>query len=813
MPSRAIACKEELPPPDARNMKRRFGHKSRLRRLLAQPRLVLPLGLAAALLTLFAVGAGLSFWSSTEAAPADVAAVPDAPGDGPYIWRPVAIGGGGFITDYVFDQSGATRIARSDTYGAYVWSAEQDRWLQLVTTAAMPSDVQKPVTVSKGVYAIAVAPSDPKRIYMAIAGMVFRSTDAGRHFTRAATSPAPLFFDANGEFRMYGPFLAVDPGNPDMALLGTPHDGLLRTRDGGLTWQGVTRVPRGREARHSRNTRSPGVLVWFAGKGDVWAFSYGNGMFRSRDGGASFAPLSKDPRQPRTLKQGTFASDGAFYGVDNESHAVWKFAAGRWTDLSGRMGLRPRRFATIAVHPDARRLFLFDEGGDAYASTDAGASWRRLAHSARTGKGEPPWLRVSDQAYFSTAKVAFDPVQPDRLWVGAGTGVFYADVPDGAASITWISQTRGTEQLTTTDIIQPPGQAPLFSAWDFGIHRKTDLDAFSTTYGPKERALIAAQDMDWSAADPAFIVTNASDTRKCCTEDGDSVLAGYSSDGGRSWTKFASLPTPPGTQPSDPWRMAYGAIAVSANDVNNIVWVPALNRAPFYTKDRGATWRRVEFAGEVLPFTGSFQLYFYDRRTIAADRVLPGRFYLYHSGEGANARLAGLWRTDNGGDSWTKVFEGPIGPASMYSAKLRPVPGKAGHLFFAAGVPDNPNTKLMRSSDGGATWSAVPGIDRVVDIGFGKPAAGADYPAMFIAGFVAGQYGVWRSTDNAASWTRIGQFPYGSLDEIVGVEGDKDHFGRVYLAFAGSSFGYGEPSGCAPGAYAFGARSECYSPH
>jgi hypothetical protein len=40
-------------------------------------------------------------------------------------------------------------------------------------------------------------------------------------------------------------------------------------------------------------------------------------------------------------------------------------------------------------------------------------------------------------------------------------------------------------------------------------------------------------------------VTNASDTLKCCWQDGDAVMAGYSQDGGRTWSKFPSLPTPP----------------------------------------------------------------------------------------------------------------------------------------------------------------------------------------------------------------------------------------------------------------------------
>ncbi|PJN92360.1 hypothetical protein CNY89_30365, partial [Amaricoccus sp. HAR-UPW-R2A-40] len=38
-------------------------------------------------------------------------------------------------------------------------------------------------------------------------------------------------------------------------------------------------------------------------------------------------------------------------------------------------------------------------------------------------------------------------------------------------------------------IAQSLGRPPLFAFLDFGIHVKDDLDAFSTGYGPKERVL------------------------------------------------------------------------------------------------------------------------------------------------------------------------------------------------------------------------------------------------------------------------------------------------------------------------------------
>lgn len=82
----------------------------------------------------------------------------------------------------------------------------------------------------------------------------------------------------------------------------------------------------------------------------------------------------------------------------------------------------------------------------------------------------------------------------------------------GAGQVVLTAWSRGIEELVANDVVAPEGQAPLFAAWDFGVHRMENPDAFSTGYGPKERVLIAAQQLDWSAGTPSFIVTNASDT-------------------------------------------------------------------------------------------------------------------------------------------------------------------------------------------------------------------------------------------------------------------------------------------------------------
>jgi photosystem II stability/assembly factor-like uncharacterized protein len=731
-----------------------------------------------------------------------------------YQWSGVAIGGGGFITGIAMDPAGKTFVARTDVYGAYVWSGAENRWQQLVTSASMPEGDRTQDGVAQGVYEVAVAPSKPERIYMAVKGRVYRSDDRGAHFEAAQSGPFPLSWDANSPWRLHGPFLAVDPSNPDLVLLGTPGEGLLRSADAGRSWQRVGSMPANPDVDSAApGAQGPGSQIWFEpgrnGKptGRVFAFASGKGMYGSNDRGASFRPLPSDGENPTTLKRGAFARSGAFFAADMDGQTFWEYRDGRWRNLVKQASLTAARYAAVAADPRSDRVLVMDEAGNGYLSPDDGKSWSSITHAVALGEGDPAWLKVSDTPYFSTGDVLFDPAKPDRVWLGHGVGVFHADISGGDTHLAWVSQARGIEELVANDVVQSPGQAPLFAALDFGIHVKHDLNAYSTRFGP-DRYFIAAQQIDWTPADRKFLVTNASDTRTCCAEDGNAVMAGYSTDGGNSWTKFTSLPTPPGTQASDPWRMSYGTIAVSSGDPENIVWAPAQNRAPFFTKDRGRTWEQVILPGAVGDTYGSFRSQWLQRKTLAADKTQAGVFYLAHSGEEPNAALAGLWRSGDGGTTWQRVYSGEIAPRSDMAAKLRSVPGKAGHLFFTSAVAAG-DTGLRRSSDGGRTWNLVPHVSRVDDVGFGKAAAGARYPTIFISGQVRGQYGVWRSVDEGRSWQRLVDFAAGTLDQVTVIAGDPNVFGRVYLGYKGSGWIWGEPAPCKVAVLTAFARTQC----
>ena len=727
-----------------------------------------------------------------------------------YLWKPVAIGAGGFITGMAFDPSGQTRLIRTDVYGAYIWDSGTSLWRQLINAASMPAGDQNKSS-AQGVYEIAVAPSNSSQLYMAFKGWVYSSSDRGAHWTRASSGPFPIAFDPNSNFRFHGPFMAVSPRNPNIVLLGTPANGVLRSTDGGHSWSQISSLPASQmagPAPSAGNDPAPGALIWFVPNSqELWVMAQGSGMYHSTDNGATFTALSAGSGQPVSLTRGAFAPDGSFWGVDTTAQDVWAYHNGAWRDLVANGSLNAKSYQAVAIDKNDGTIFLFDNGGRVWKSSD-GVSFFPIPRTIAAGAGDPPWLSVDNQTYFAIADVVFDPVVPGRLWTASGVGAFEADRPVGTLYLNWLSQSRGIEELVANDVIHTTGEAPLFAAWDFGIHRKPDLNAFSTGFGPVARVVIAAQQLAWTPADPQFVATNASDTRNCCSADGMSVMAGYSTDNGQTWARFATLPTPPGTDPNDPWRMSYGMIAVAADNTNNIIWAPSFNRSPFYTKDRGKTWTRVTLPGEILPYTGSHATFSYDRKTLVADRVLPGTFYYYHSGDAPNHALQGLWITHDGGVTWTRMFTGEIAPLSMYSAKLRVVPGHAGAMFFTSGVSGG-DTTLRRSNDEGATWSLVTGVNQVDDIAFGKAAPGASWPTIFISGRVGGTYGIWRSVDNAASWHMVTPAPAGTLDQVTSIEGDKDVFGRVYVGYKGSGWRYGEPASCQPAAYKAGDNQSC----
>jgi hypothetical protein len=117
-----------------------------------------------------------------------------------------------------------------------------------------------------------------------------------------------------------------------------------------------------------------------------------------------------------------------------------------------------------------------------------------------------------------------------------------------------------------------------------------------------------------------------------------------------------------------------------------------------------------------------------------------------------------------------------------------------GHLDSPA-LPA-PNTQFCRTRDGGATWVELAPRE-VLRFGFGARFPGEDYPALYIAGWLNGKYGIYFSTDEGDTWTQLwsdagGIWPIDN-GTITAIDGDKDIIGRVYIGMSGTGIAYSEP--------------------
>jgi photosystem II stability/assembly factor-like uncharacterized protein len=689
-------------------------------------------------------------------------------------WHPLRIGAGGFLTGLDISPDGSTRVVRADTYGAYIWDSNPNSWRQIVTSNSMPAaDVG--VDMNVGVYEIRIAPNLPARLFMAYRGYVYRSDDRGNHWTR--TTFANVQMNANDDFRTMGQKMAVDPANPDIVYVGTPASGIFVTNDGGATWRSVNDIPKSRPALKGQYPGHAGIVFDTTsarthGKTNtIYASSYGNGVYRSVDAGASWVRLADGPENVSHAK---LAADGAYYAVGDDWQTVWRYHEGAWTDITPVKG--NGTWDTVVTDPsDPAHVIAIRQGGYLDISHDRGAKWGGIiwgpGYNPRIAN-DIPWLAWTNETYMTTGEMLFDPVKLGRIWSAEGIGVWFTDIPDVPAtprSITFTSQSKGIEQLVANEVISPPDGKPVVASWDRPVFYVADRDAFPSTHGPdNQHAIVMGWALDYASTNPAFLVglMNWWGIEK----------SGYSMDGGRTWTKFAAYPAD---------SKIGGGIAASTP--KNIVWVPSNNGVPYYTTDGGATWIRAAMPGApTAGQTGWGNAFFLNRHIVAADRVMAGTFYIYNS-------VRGLYRSSDGGGTWALVYHHEIAPWSGSNATLKSVPGQSGHLFFTSG-PQGTNThpavnRFMRSTDGGATWTAVPNVLEVRAFGFGQSLN--EYPTIFICGWVKGLYGIWRSNDNARSWTRIGEFPLGIIDTVKTIDGDKDVPNLVYVGFAGSGYAYG----------------------
>jgi len=299
-------------------------------------------------------------------------------------------------------------------------------------------------------------------------------------------------------------------------------------------------------------------------------------------------------------------------------------------------------------------------------------------------------------------------------------------------------------------------------------------------------------------------IAASSSTNFVVTTSNNSSFPYYTTNGGATWTPISISGVPRQVSGS-----TNGTTSVTVVDSSNFVtgsnavvqdtagcvpgnsYVASIPDSTHIVLNNAATCTAA--IDVIKPFTGWSWAYYLNIKNVAADRVTASKFYLYNHITGR------VYASTDSGATWTAVNTTPTNIVTTYSftggqnSFMKSVPGNAGHLFMSGANIQYQSPALIRSTDGGITWTAVSNVCCVNAIGFGKSKpGGGGYPAVFIYGQVSGVQSLWRSDDNCTTWVNLGANPVGSLDlPIIDLDGDKNIYGQVYGAFGSSGWFYG----------------------
>jgi len=701
------------------------------------------------------------------AAPAALANASD------YTWSNVKIGAGGFITGVVYNQTQpGLAYLRTDIGGLYRWDAASQTWIPLLDATGFNNWNQL------GVESVATSPQHPNRVWAAVGeyadswnaantGAILRSNDYGRHWTAVQL---PILMGANDQGRDSGERLSVDPNDDQLLYFASRNNGLWKSTDGGVSWAQDKSFP-----GLGNNTTSGLQFVTFdqtekykhaaPTQHIVVGDADNSTLYETTDGGTTWSTVSGGPGTIPIKAQ--FSGNGSLYVVYDQytgpywmgTGKVYKYAKGSAsaavttpTDVSPPPSYNWYGYDGLAVDPENPNTVLVSTNDrwnpidTVYRSVDGGSTWSDVSASTSLDVSDTPYLAWGATPKFGwwIGALAIDPFNSNHVVYGTGATLFGTTnlgAMDSGGTVVFSSKAaKGIEETAINDLLVPRGSSSCKLISAVG-----DLSGFchtSLTVSPTNdfNATVSATSGLAQSADGSFIVRVGENGSNAAT-------GGYSTDGGVTWTAFA---TPSTTS----WGQ--GKVAVSA-DGKTIVWSPADGSTPVYSTDKGQTWTAVSgLKSGVTP---------------VADAVNSADFYAVDGSTGT------FYVSTDGGHTFTTSS---TAASNGSNTQLKATPGKTGDLWLS-GLDDG----LFHSTDAGATWTKVGSASSSYTLGFGKAAPGSKYLTMYQVGVVNGVTGIFMSTNGAASWKRINRDDQNWGWTGQAITGDLNNYGRVYLATNG----------------------------
>ena len=318
----------------------------------------------------------------------------------------------------------------------------------------------------------------------------------------------------------------------------------------------------------------------------------------------------------------------------------------RWRNIGPHRASRTRAAAGHASHPYT--FYMAAVNGGVWKTTDAGRVWKPIFDDQPTG---------------SIGTIAIAPSDANVIYVGSGEGLHRPDLSTGDGIYKSTDAGRTWSHLGLRDAQQIPNIAV-----DPKNPNRLFVAALGHPYGPnEERGIYRSTD-----GGQTFV--------KVLTKDENTGGNDVDIDPSNPETVYATM----WEERQGPWE--------------NSVWA-GTNGGIFKSVDGGTTWK---------PLTNGLPVVV--QANLAISPANPKRLYaavagLDKAGTGADRGAAGIFRSDDAGETWTRITTdarpaGRIGGGDLPMPILHP---KDPDVLIMA------STVSWKSTDGGKTWTSFKG--------------------------------------------------------------------------------------------------------
>ncbi|MBV8817995.1 MAG: hypothetical protein JO022_06535, partial [Acidobacteriaceae bacterium] len=274
--------------------------------------------------------------------------------------------------------------------------------------------------------AVTGVPGTSTYYFGAVGGGIWKSANAGETWTPIFDSQRIASIGALEAAPSDPNILYAGTGEADMRSDITFGDGVYRSDNGGITWRHVgLRDSRqiGRILIHPRNPN----LVYVAALGHAYGPNPERGVFRSKDGGATWdrvlfkdantgaIDLAFEPGNPDVIYAALWQAKrppwSTYAPIEGPGSGLYKSTDGgdHWTELTGR-GLPAGPWGRVGIavaQSDPRRVYalVWAKDGGLFRSEDAGSSWTRVGTDQR----------IRGRAWYFSG-ITVDPTDPNLVY-------------------------------------------------------------------------------------------------------------------------------------------------------------------------------------------------------------------------------------------------------------------------------------------------------------------------------------------------------------------------------------------------------------